>query len=307
MKSLFNLITLAAICTVAATMLFTSLAAAAGYETRMPLTKDEVIANPRWNDLAEAVVGKRPFTANAELEETSLPTPVVGKMFGGAWGEGGGYEFMRLGTASWTLFQLKKEVPGVMVTVDSGVFLHAELGDGGTAFLFLGMTTSSPTSAGDTAEELNKLLDTRKGDFWVKFEKAVAETTAVKNLQSADIALATRVENLERKAGVSVDGGAGTSPQPRPAAGKGKDGKPGDKIPPSSGDTIATWVIVGVAVIALILFGKRIWRGLEKLVEPPATESPDPPEPPEEEATIDLGDGAREFDEGRLLPNEDET
>lgn len=275
MKSLFNLITVAAMMVVAATMLFTSSVSAAGYETRMPLTVEKVTStdDQRWNDLAEKVVGERPFMANAKLEEVPLPTPVVGKMFGGAWGVGGGYEPMRLGTASWTLFQLKKEVPGVMVTLDSGMFLHAELGEQGTAFLFLGTTTSSPSAASDTAEKLNELLDTRKGEFWTKFETAVANTTAVRNLRDADIALEDRITALEKKVEIKPTRGAAAggaaAPKPKPADDAGKGGKPSDRIPPSLGDTIAKWAILGLIALALILFGKRIWRGLEKLAQTP--------------------------------------
>ncbi len=279
MKSLFNLITLAAMMVVAATIFTTATpAAAAGYETRMPLTVAEVTTDARWNDLAKAVVGDKPFTDNADLEEAPLPPVVAGKMFGGAWGKGGGYEPMRLGTAGWTLFKLKKEVPGIMVTLDSGVFLHAELGDKGTAFLFVGLATST-SAATDTAALLDSLLN-KGGELWPRFETAVANTTAVENLQDADIALADRVAALEKKAGITPAPESGAeAPGAENAEAPGADAAPGgdsggpekatdQPTKPEPERTPPWWrwlaLIAGLIVVAVAM----IWRHFSLHPEP---------------------------------------
>lgn len=176
----FSTFVLAAILTVAATILISSVFAA-DYEERVKIDKAEVCAeDSRWNLIAEKVVPEvgQAFEDPNFVVKADMPRTAVGRFFGGAWGTDGFQPFM-FGSGNWRLWEVNESVPGWRVDLNKqGLFLHAQKGKQGTAFVFVGAipADNSQKAAVLTANSLDSWLN-KNGEFWEKFNDAVAETT----------------------------------------------------------------------------------------------------------------------------------
>lgn len=176
----FSTFVLAAILTVAATTLTISSAFCADYERRVEFEKSEVCSKDSpWNLIVEKVIPEegQAFGDTNFVNEAEMPRTSVGRFFGGAWGTDGFKPFM-FGSGRWRLWEVNKAVPGWRVDLnDQGLFLHAQKGEQGTAFVFVGAIPagSSQREAVLTANSLDQWL-TVNGEFWSQFEEAVAAT-----------------------------------------------------------------------------------------------------------------------------------
>lgn len=147
---------------------------AAPWEKREAITPAQA-ADGTWASLAQraglAEKGEDPFTDESGEpagEKCELSGIVFGGFFGGAWGVDDG-RTVRVHARGWELYRLNKTIPGVIVRLKGGVFLHAQKGEHGTRFIFAGITGDG---GGVNLDEYFSGV----GPKWSTFEAAVAKT-----------------------------------------------------------------------------------------------------------------------------------
>lgn len=321
MKSLFNLITVAAMMVVAATMLFTCSASAAPVVARLEITPEEVAEAGAWQDLAEAI--GLPWgnlfadtDGGAVGEKKSLPMPLVGQMYGGAWGTRGsdlkqvlprGWRTWRKGTND------DGEIPGILAdNTPDGVVVHAERGSGGEVFLFVGTQSgASGQEAVDLAGLLQNAINNKDPEGWKVFCEAVSKTptgTSAARAEQAVVALAAtqgyevtaegvlikdgKPVKIATPKGGLVDTARGSDGETQPAA----TGKDGDKPNLGRWPFFAGWILGGVLFCAIVAINWAKRRGGRRSAVTNVSDNPvDDPADGEEEASLD---DEIEIDEG---------
>jgi hypothetical protein len=265
MKSLTSLITLAALMVVAATMLFTFSVAAAPVVARLEITAEEVAEAGAWQDLAEAIGlpwGNLFTDANGEAvgKRESLPMPLVGQMYGGAWGTRGS-DLKQVLPQGWRTWRKGAnddgKIPGVLAAnTPDGVVVHAERGSGGEVFLFVGSQSgASGQEAADLAGLLQNAIDEKGSEGWKVFCDAVSKTptgTSAARAEQAVVALsATQGYEVTAEGVLTKDGKPVKVATPKggpvdTARGGKRDAQP----PAATGGGIPAWVIWASGVVA---------------------------------------------------------
>jgi hypothetical protein len=149
---------------------------------RISLTAEKVASDGTWTKMAKNI--GLPFKelfkgsdGSATGTSAILPTPCVGRMYGGAWGMSGSEQKMMIG--GYELWK-QSECPGVLGNTPAGVIIHAQLGANGTKFLFVGVKAGSGTNvaaAQNLKSQLEAALANPDSADWQAFDKAVANTT----------------------------------------------------------------------------------------------------------------------------------
>jgi hypothetical protein len=294
MKRLGFSITLAAMMVVAATTLTTATtpAAAASVVARVEITPEKVAKSGAWQDLAEAIgLPWEILFADADGQpigkKESLPMPLVGQMYGGAWGTRGSSlkQVLPEGWRTWGgAVNDDGEIPGVSAVLPAeagNVVVHAERGSGNEVFLFVGTRSAATgTKARTLATMMQTAIDGKDPEGWNVFcaavERTPTGTSAIRTEKATKILAAMHGCTISKDGTLLQDGKpvavvavAGESL----SASKAKGAKPRDP----------RWALVGLISVTLLIVGlsvsliRRMWKKRK------AANSEPPPPPAAEE------------------------
>jgi len=214
-------------------------AAAAPFSRRVALEPTVVVTveGSAWRSLAQAIGVPWPEGA---WEVAPLPTPCVGQMYGGAWGQTGS-QLLQLQSGGWRRFEPAASggaLPGVLNLSPEGVVIHAEKGERGEAFLFVGSCPRAGMNdvalAGVLDAALKSSADGTPTDFWRSFEAAVAGTATGKTARRA----LTATQALADKAGLALDDDGNLVAKTSDKGSAAPKGGPG--FPPATADQTKT-------------------------------------------------------------------